>query len=88
MRSWTSAENICWLVDFLPSEIPGAAVFSYGYPTATPITSAAQELIVALDEKRMTRFSYEVPIVFVAHGTGGLIVKEVRTTGNPGARVR
>lgn len=74
-------------MDFLPLEIPDAAVFSYGYPSATRITSVAQDLIVALDKKRMERSSYEVPIVFVAHNTGGLIVKEVRNMRNYGVRL-
>lgn len=78
--TWTFKEKVCWLKELLPPEIPMAAIFSYGYPIATPITSVAQDLIVVLDERRMKRSSYEIPIVFVAHGTGGLIVKEVRIT--------
>lgn len=69
-------------------EIPDANVLSYGYPKATPITSAAQDLIVMLDEKRMTRSSYDIPIVFVTHSTGGLIVKEVSATEVPDVRLR
>ena len=87
LGSWTSKGEVCWLRDLLPPEIPEAAVFSYGYPTATPITSLAQDLIVTLDERRMTRSSFEVPIVFITQGTGGLIVKGVSTAESHGVRL-
>lgn len=40
--------------------------------------SAARDLIVTLDNERRQRSNFDVPIAFLAHGTGGLIVKQVR----------
>lgn len=78
MKSWTHPINdICWLKDFLPLDIEEANVYSYGYPPGNSIDSHARDLIRLLDDERSKRKSYEVPIAFVAHNIGGLIVKEV-----------
>lgn len=60
--------------------MPGANVFTYGYPPGNSISAIAQDLIRCLDNERLNRSTYEVPIAFVAHGTGGLIVKQVGTS--------
>lgn len=84
LKSWSSNTYTCWLSEILPEQLPNAAIFSYGYPNATPITSVAQDLLVELDEARMKRSSFEIPIVFVARDIGGLVVKEVSIAGGRG----
>jgi hypothetical protein len=77
MRSWTDHSGIFWLKDFLPKHIPGANVSTFGYPNGSSIDSTAQEFLTALDNDRLRRSSHETPIAFLAHGTGGLVVKQV-----------
>ena len=84
-RSWThrhfdsdGRESTCfWLSDFLPFDVPQASIYTYGYPAGTSIDAAAQDLIRALDNERLRCNSFETPIAFMAHNTGGLIVKQV-----------
>ncbi|ORY09034.1 peptidase S8/S53 domain-containing protein [Clohesyomyces aquaticus] len=72
LSSWTHSNSFCWLQD-LPLE---ANVYTYGYSAWASIESSAQGLIQALDTERMYRENFEVPIAFVAIGSGGLIVKQ------------
>lgn len=86
----TSPENSMvgplWLRDFLPGEnLPDARVYSYGYDAKSWLTQSKgsdlktfsdlmlQSIVWARDGKLANR-----PLVFVCHGVGGLVVKQVR----------
>ena len=43
-RSWTHENGACWLRDFLPDQIPGARVFSFGYDAQVALTTSKGEL--------------------------------------------
>ena len=58
--------------------MPSASIFTYGYSGNNSYSANAQDLIRCLDNERLKRSSYEVPVVFVAHGIGGFIVKQVK----------
>jgi protein SERAC1 len=73
-----------WLRDSLPHDLPGARIMLYGYDTkvsgsdsfqdlealATTLRSHLQILAAWKSESRT------VPLIFIAHSLGGLVVKE------------
>ncbi|KFX91129.1 hypothetical protein O988_07900 [Pseudogymnoascus sp. VKM F-3808] len=76
-----------WLCDSLPRDLPGAQIMIYGYDTQLDgsisfqdLESLASSLRASIAAQRMTGSinakSRAVPLVFIAHGLGGLIVKE------------
>jgi predicted alpha/beta-fold hydrolase len=87
IQSWTHPQsNLCWIRDLLPHEIQKARIHSYGYnanlfsiseqlPDVTH-TGLAQELMRAIDNLRAGQNRSQVPIVFMGHSLGGLIIKE------------
>ncbi|KFY22657.1 hypothetical protein V493_06435 [Pseudogymnoascus sp. VKM F-4281 (FW-2241)] len=76
-----------WLCDSLPRDLPGSQIMIYGYDTqlhgstsfqdleslasSLRASIAAQRTLGSIDAKSRT-----VPLVFIAHSLGGLIVKE------------
>lgn len=42
--TWTAPNDILWLRDFLPQDLPGARVFSYGYDASVFFTRAAGDI--------------------------------------------
>jgi alpha-beta hydrolase superfamily lysophospholipase len=75
--SWTDGPNDSWLTEFANTHHQPAAVYTYGYPSGASHTTVAQDLIRELDIVRSVRSSFKRPVIFFAHGLGGLIVKEV-----------
>ncbi|TGJ72003.1 hypothetical protein EYR41_003922 [Orbilia oligospora] len=77
-RTWTKSGNY-WLQDQLPKSLPGARIFSYGYPSnlmfsksVAEIDDFARHLLISLkeivDEKR--------DILFICHSLGGIVFKQ------------
>jgi hypothetical protein len=77
LKSWSHPYLADWLKDLLPIDIPLANVFTYGYRDGNSVDSIARDLIGSLENERLNRPHYDTPIVFLAKGTGGLIVKQV-----------
>lgn len=92
-RRWPVETAVYWPLDLLPASCPDARVFTFGYETAIlaqgqlapgqlDIFMRGRELLEVLDElRRGDERNREV--VFVAHSTGAIVVKEV---GSPRGR--
>ncbi|KFY62216.1 hypothetical protein V497_02506 [Pseudogymnoascus sp. VKM F-4516 (FW-969)] len=76
-----------WLCDSLPRDLPGAQIMIYGYDTQLhgsksfqDLESLASSLRASIAAQRTfgstNAKSRAVPLVFIAHSLGGLIVKE------------
>jgi hypothetical protein len=88
-RIWMpeNREHSFWLNDSLPTALPIARIFSFGYNTATisslsgdgtktsALLDEAQSLLQSLIEQR--EGCEPRPIIFICNGVGGLIVKRV-----------
>ena len=73
-----------WISDFLPSQLPRARVFSYGYDSQVVRSSSvagipefAENLLAWLKLRRSSESEKQRPLLFICHGLGGIIVKKV-----------
>lgn len=76
-----------WPLDLLPESCPSARIFTYGFEThmvqgklsigQLDIFARGRELLEAVDEMRRGGCEKGREMVFVAHSTGGIVVKEV-----------
>lgn len=91
--SWSTAETLTensnvtfWLQDLLPSVLPSARVFTWGYdanvsqfvsPTSNlSISQQAETFLSDLANVRTTYWTRSTKIIFVAHSLGGIVVKK------------
>lgn len=80
-KTWTDSETQrFWLGDLLPDDIPGARIFTYGYPShllcstsRARISDFAETLLAHLESRRVA--NEQRPIIFVAHSLGGIVCK-------------
>lgn len=77
-----------WLRDTLPSLVPGARIFTYGYNSATwsgdkaGIYEFALDLLERIRIARRTFEEQDRGIVFICHSLGGLVVKKALITAH------
>ena len=81
-NTWThkNSRNL-WLRDELPRDLPGARLYTYGYPShllfsksKAQIRDYASKLLSCLS---IVRVSQEArPIIFIAHSLGGIVCKQ------------
>jgi Putative serine esterase (DUF676) len=81
--TWTHSNGHFWLRDSLPEEVPGARIFSYGYPANVffsfergRIHDYATDLLEELLDFRKGE-NEKRPIIFICHSMGGIVVKKV-----------
>ncbi|PMD49359.1 uncharacterized protein K444DRAFT_549306 [Hyaloscypha bicolor E] len=81
--TWTHDNGNFWLRDLIPKDLPGARVFSYGYPASVFCTFStgtldeyARDLLEKLKGERRKKEDQTRPVIFACHSMGGLVVKK------------
>ncbi|KAF2476890.1 uncharacterized protein BDR25DRAFT_41992 [Lindgomyces ingoldianus] len=82
-KTWTENGSF-WLQDFLPSAVPNARIFTYGYNSAIAFSGSAARvddyaryLLERLVAKRRNLSTYDRrPIIFICHSLGGIVLKK------------
>ncbi|EON63595.1 hypothetical protein W97_02823 [Coniosporium apollinis CBS 100218] len=83
-HTWTDeGSGNLWLRDFLPSTVPSARIWSYGYDSSIVFSQSineidveARSLLDRLQGVREETRTPEKPIIFISHSLGGIIVKK------------
>ena len=92
--TWTfegkgKSKDVLWLRNLLPSIIPNARIWTWGYDSRTRSKSHGEqltikslydhgrELVFELDGERRASNSHRRPIIFIVHSLGGIVVKSV-----------
>lgn len=79
LRSWTGPQaQQSWLISDLPRYCPNAYVYIYQDPGT--FAKGFCEIIIS---HRLKTGRSDVPIIFLAHGLGGLLVKQVFLATSP-----
>lgn len=79
-------KEVYWPLDLLPESCPNARIYTFGFKTIAAagqlvpgqldIFARGRQLLEAVDEIRRTNGGKR-EVVFIAHSTGGIVVKEV-----------
>lgn len=93
--SWTDPKSKkLWLQDFLPADIEGARVMTFGYnaetafKTSADIFDYARGLLRRLVDHREESDEKTRPIIFIVHSLGGIIVKQALVLAHAEAQYR
>jgi len=81
--------EVYWPLDLLPRSCPNSRIWAWGYHTLVSdgqplrlqndVFAHARELLLDLADARDATNTTDRPIIFIAHSTGGILVKEVST---------
>ncbi|KAK8084091.1 hypothetical protein PG996_002872 [Apiospora saccharicola] len=84
--TWKAPSGELWLKDFLPEDLPGARVYSYGYDADVFFTKGtgnietfARTLLENLKQELLDDDQVR-PIIFICHSMGGLVIKQAIVT--------
>ncbi|EKG09964.1 hypothetical protein MPH_12926 [Macrophomina phaseolina MS6] len=82
-ETWTHKNGTLWLRDLLPRSMPGARIYTYGYPSkiffnrsVAGIRDFATHLLDALSFEMRKIESTSRPIVYICHSLGGVVFKQ------------
>ncbi|RPA89570.1 hypothetical protein L873DRAFT_1754902 [Choiromyces venosus 120613-1] len=82
LQTWTHENQACWIRDFLPKQIPGARVMTFGYNSewgfsrsVAGINDFAEDLLDRLKGVRRHGKESVRPIIFICHSLGGIVCK-------------
>ncbi|KAI1168207.1 Alpha/Beta hydrolase protein [Nemania serpens] len=85
-NTWTykpeSPAETIWLADILPDKLPGCRVMSYEYDASVEsmsvgtIRDIARNMFEQLKDKREDPAYSDIPIVFIGHSLGGIVIKQ------------
>ena len=81
-KTWTHQKSgNLWLRDQLPRDLPGARIYTYGYPShllfsksKAQIRDYASKLLSCLSTARVGQKGR--PLIFIAHSLGGIVCKQ------------
>ena len=84
INTWKNPkQSKSWLEDFLPSDVKGARIFTFGYnadvvfsDSTASVWDHSKSLLGSLLDERETEDERQRPIIFIAHSLGGIIVKQ------------
>ncbi|KAF8527628.1 hypothetical protein BU17DRAFT_27870, partial [Hysterangium stoloniferum] len=81
--SFTAHNGVLWLRDLLPTVITNARILSYGYDghiwgqnrSLRTLDDLSANFITMLSDFRVHGLAEKRPLIFIAHGFGGIILK-------------
>lgn len=88
--SSSDSREFCWPKDDLPKRLPNVQILLYGYEadiiapfqakSQNTITTHGNNFLISLERK----LPKNIPVIFLAHSLGGILVKDVCTLWNEG----
>ncbi|KAH7053204.1 hypothetical protein B0J12DRAFT_571100, partial [Macrophomina phaseolina] len=80
--TWTHKNGTLWLRDLLPQSMPGARIYTYGYPSGIFLNRSVAKIrdfsahFLASLRSEMLDNSASRPIIYVCHSLGGIVFKK------------